>query len=78
MAAMLLVSPVSRKAHFVAMLLAFGCGAVLAVRAPRSRATLWMLACVAMYVLASRSVVGDHVGLILRAGGLYTATALVP
>jgi hypothetical protein len=75
-AAMVLIAPLSRKAHFVVLLLPIAVGVARAVVERSAAAVAWVLPPAAVFVLTSPGVIGREAAAIALAWGAYTAAAL--
>jgi hypothetical protein len=75
-ASMVLVAPLSRKAHFVVLLLPFVYGLDRALRPGALAARLWVVPPALVFVLTSPGAIGKHAAAIALAWGAYTLAAL--
>ncbi len=76
-ATMVLIAPLSRKAHFVVLLLPFVYAVAQTMRHPQDRAALaWVLPPALIFVATSPGVIGKQAAAVALAWGAYTAAAL--
>jgi hypothetical protein len=71
-ATMVLIAPLSRKAHFVVLLLPFTVGVAEALLGRRRGAVLWVLPPALAFVLTSPGAIGKPAAALALAGGAYT------
>jgi alpha-1,2-mannosyltransferase len=75
-ASMVMIAPLSRKAHFVVLLLPFVYGIAQALQPVRRAALAWVLPPALVFVLTSPGVMGKRGAALALAWGAYTAAAL--
>jgi len=73
---MVLIAPLSRKAHFVVLLLPFVYAVAQAAKPGRSAALAWVLPPAMVFIATSPGVLGKHAAALALAWGAYTAAAL--
>jgi heme/copper-type cytochrome/quinol oxidase subunit 1 len=73
---MVLVAPLSRKAHFVVVLLPFAYGVTRAVAMRSRAAAAWVAPPALVFALTSKAVIGDHAAALALAWGAYTLATL--
>jgi len=74
--AMVLIAPLSRKAHFVVLLLPFACGVTRALQRRSRAAAAWVVPPALVFGMTSPGVVGDRVAALALAWGAYTVATL--
>jgi hypothetical protein len=75
-ATMVLIAPLSRKAHFVVLLLPFVVGVAQAVERSGRDARLWVLPPALVFVFTSPGAIGKHAAALVLAWGAYTLATL--
>ena len=75
-ATMVLIAPLSRKAHFVVLLLPFVYAVAQAASADRRAALAWLLPPALVLIATSPGVIGKQAAGLALAWGAYTAAAL--
>jgi hypothetical protein len=73
---MVLISPLSRKAHFVVLLLPFAYGVKRAVEDRSRAAAAWIVPPALVFGLTSQHVIGDHAAALALAWGSFTLATL--
>jgi hypothetical protein len=73
---MVLISPLSRKAHFVVLLLPFACGVTRALEERSRAAAVWVVPPALAFGLTSPRVIGDHAAALALAWGSFTVATL--
>jgi hypothetical protein len=73
---MVLIAPLSRKAHFVVLLLPFVYAVAQGVTSERRAALAWLLPPALVLIATSPGVIGKHAAALALAWGAYTAAAL--
>ncbi len=73
---MVLISPLSRKAHFVVLLLPFAYGVTRALEDRSRAAAVWVVPPALVFGLTSQHVIGDHAAALALAWGSFTLATL--
>jgi hypothetical protein len=75
-ATMVLIAPLSRKAHFVVLLLPFAYGVTRALQHRSRAAAAWVAPPALVFGLTSPGVIGEHAAALALAWGAYTIATL--
>ena len=75
-ATMVLIAPLSRKAHFVVLLLPFACGVTRALQRRSLAAAAWIVPPALAFGLTSPGVLGDRASALALAWGSFTLATL--